>query len=311
MPIDTDVFPCITVVIPCYKQAGYLATAIESVLSQQRVNVTVIVVDDGSPDDSAAVAGRYDERVVVLRQSNAGVAAARNAGLARATDELVHFLDADDYLLPGMLAAHARAMHSSNAGVTCCGWRRVDANDIPLGEMPAPFFDPDPFHSMLPMNPCPPACYVFKRSLLKRVNGFDTDRQKAGHADWDLLLRVADTGAVFTRVPEVLVAYRVHPDSMSANYMRMYDSGISVLNKIRASHGHCDKCGDRFKRAYHLLDVEYPGYLLRPTFGHPSGRGKRWRVLRHFFLRALARPGLLVTTVHYTFFIVMNKLRKR
>ena len=91
--------PLVSVVIPCFNQAHFLVEAIESVRDQIYSNVELVVVDDGSADNSFEVAGRYPD-IRRLRQSNRGVAAARNLGFAESRGTLVVFLDADDRLLP-------------------------------------------------------------------------------------------------------------------------------------------------------------------------------------------------------------------
>ena len=94
--------PLVSVVIPCYNQAHFLSEAIESVLSQTCESFEIIVVDDGSTDNTSELASRY-QKVRLLRQENRGVSAARNAGLAESEGEYVVFLDADDRLLPEAL----------------------------------------------------------------------------------------------------------------------------------------------------------------------------------------------------------------
>ena len=96
---DAHDSPVVSVVIPCYRQAHFLPDAIESVLAQTYPHFEIIVVDDGSPDDTRAVAGRYPG-VRCLRQRNRGLSAARNAGLAASIGTYVVFLDADDRLTP-------------------------------------------------------------------------------------------------------------------------------------------------------------------------------------------------------------------
>src|SRR5438093_1507619 len=88
----------VSIVIPCYKQARFLADAIESALAQTYRTIEIVVVNDGSPDETAAVAARYPP-VRYIEQDNAGLAAARNTGLANSCGEFVVFLDADDRLL--------------------------------------------------------------------------------------------------------------------------------------------------------------------------------------------------------------------
>jgi glycosyltransferase involved in cell wall biosynthesis len=88
----------VSVVIPCYNYAHFLPAAINSALRQTHHNIEVIVVDDGSVDDTAAVAARYGDRIRYIRQENQGLSAARNRGLQAAEGTLIQFLDADDVL---------------------------------------------------------------------------------------------------------------------------------------------------------------------------------------------------------------------
>src|SRR3712207_5711907 len=98
----------VSIVIPCFNHARFVAAAIESALAQTWADCEVVVVDDGSTDDSGAIAARYD-RVRVVAQPNRGLSEARNAGLAAAQGDIIIFLDADDRLRP---AAAAAAVHA-------------------------------------------------------------------------------------------------------------------------------------------------------------------------------------------------------
>src|SRR3990172_8271100 len=98
-------WPLVTVVIPSHNYARYVGDAVQSVLAQTYVPVEVIVVDDGSTDDTLQVLARFGDRIRVLRLPGHGVAHARNAGLRAAMGEFIVFVDADDVLLPDALAA--------------------------------------------------------------------------------------------------------------------------------------------------------------------------------------------------------------
>ncbi len=97
--------PLVSVIIPTYNYAGYLPRAIGSCLDQTYRNLEVIVVDDGSTDNTATVASEFGNRIVYVRQENQGVSAARNTGLGRAKGEYIAFLDADDVLLKDCIAS--------------------------------------------------------------------------------------------------------------------------------------------------------------------------------------------------------------
>ena len=120
--------PLVTVVIPCYNQAHFLGEAIESVLSQSYRNFEVIVVDDGSTDNTSEVASRY-EGVRLVRQENRGLSGARNRGMREAKGEYVVFLDADDRLLPGALEAGLRCFEAHPECAFVSGQSRLIAED--------------------------------------------------------------------------------------------------------------------------------------------------------------------------------------
>ncbi|PYL19270.1 MAG: hypothetical protein DMF41_10205, partial [Verrucomicrobia bacterium] len=106
--------PLVSVVIPCYDQAHFLSEAIESVLAQTYPHFELVVVDDGSNDNTAAVVNRYPG-IRYFRQENQGLAAARNAGLRQTMGEYLVFLDSDDRLLPSALEAGLRCFRENPA----------------------------------------------------------------------------------------------------------------------------------------------------------------------------------------------------
>src|SRR5829696_6977365 len=126
--------PLVSVVIPCYNQAHFLEEAIESVLAQSYKDFEIIVIDDGSTDDTGEVAGRYP-RVRLFRQDNQGLAAARNAGLWRSKGEYLVFLDADDRLLPWALEVGLKHLRAHPECAFVSGYYRpiaVDGSPLPL-----------------------------------------------------------------------------------------------------------------------------------------------------------------------------------
>src|SRR5437879_5070522 len=88
----------VSVIIPCYRQGRYLATAIDSCLAQTYEDLEIIVVNDGSDDETDEVAQRYKESIVYISKENGGVSSARNVGIARSTGQYLKFLDADDHI---------------------------------------------------------------------------------------------------------------------------------------------------------------------------------------------------------------------
>jgi glycosyltransferase involved in cell wall biosynthesis len=207
-----------SVVIPCYNAARYLTPTLNSALAQEGVELEVIVVDDGSTDDSPLVVERDFPSVRLIRQANAGVSAARNAGVAAARHEWVAFLDADDLWLPGKLAAQrtmllqhrdcrlcytAWEVWESEAPVPPAAWlRELEArgaqSDGPSGDIYPELLE---------------ACHVWtstvvaQRSLIQEIGGFEVGR--AVGEDYGLWLAASRHTAIL-RVPKPLALYRHH-----------------------------------------------------------------------------------------------------
>ena len=253
--------PWVSVVTPCYKQAHFLGDCVRSVLEQrgEGVDIEVIVVDDGSPDDVAAAVGPFGEAVRYVRQANAGLAAARNAGARLARGEWLIFLDSDDRLRPGALAAHAAAARRHPEAAVLCGGRwDVDANGRPLAERPPPSFEPDPYHALLAFNAAPPLCYLVRCDAAEAVGFFEgVGGELFGHEDWDFWLRLAAAGYGFASVAAAVGDYRVAAGSMSSHAARMYDGARAVLARSAARHPRCAACPALLARGRHLQRLIY------------------------------------------------------
>ena len=124
--------PLVSVVIPCYNQAHFLGEAIESVLAQTYPHLEIIVVDDGSPDNTEEVATRYSG-VRYVQQANQGLAAARNTGLRHSTGAYLVFLDADDRLLPQAVEVGLQQLQAHpECAFTFGKWRQIAGDGSPL-----------------------------------------------------------------------------------------------------------------------------------------------------------------------------------
>lgn len=112
--------PLVSVVIPTYNRARLLPAAIESVLGQEYPNTEIIIVDDGSTDDTQEVLGRFSNRINVLKQKNKGAAAARNHGIRVSRGDIVTFLDSDDLWLPTKLELQVALLEKIGHAIPCC-----------------------------------------------------------------------------------------------------------------------------------------------------------------------------------------------
>jgi glycosyltransferase involved in cell wall biosynthesis len=198
--------PRISVVIPCYNHAGVLPEAVLSVIAQHYDDWEIIIVDDGSSDDSAAVAERliatYRARpIALMRQPNSGPGRSRNAGIERARGEYILTLDADDMLAPEMLARTAAVLDASpNVGFVYTDVRRFGAEANILHSSP---FSRDRLRFDAMMMPET----LFRRAAWEQVGGFFEAREFR-YEDWDFWLSIAAAGWGGHHIAEPLVFYR-------------------------------------------------------------------------------------------------------
>ncbi|WP_143438568.1 glycosyltransferase family A protein, partial [Hydrocoleum sp. CS-953] len=123
----TATTPRVSVIIPVYNCDRYISQAIESILAQTYQSYEIIVIDDGSTDNTRLALQPYIEKIRYVYQENQGVSAARNHGIDLARGELIAFLDADDFFLPDKLTAQVGVFDAQpNLGIVHSGWRRVN-----------------------------------------------------------------------------------------------------------------------------------------------------------------------------------------
>ena len=218
--------PTVSVVIPCFNQARFLPHAIRSVFEQSHPPIECLVVDDGSTDETVAVAELLHARVI--RQPNSGVSAARNTGLAAASGELVVFLDADDALLPTALEREAAALAANPrlaAVVTRCEAMDEAGKAIPVVHH---LIDTsDLYRDWLSRNfVWTPGAAMFRRADVTAIGGFAEDLGPA--ADYALYLRLAREGRV-AFVEGTAVRYRQHATSMSRDPALMLRATMKAL----------------------------------------------------------------------------------
>jgi glycosyltransferase involved in cell wall biosynthesis len=194
----------VSIVIPCYGQAEYLPDAIESALAQTYHDVEVVVVNDGSPDDTSEVARRYS--VVLVEQENAGLSAARNAGIRVSTGQFILPLDSDDMIHP-TYAEKAVPLFTTGVGIV-----RAYQQNFGDDDRAYKLRDVKTVNDILQRNAiC--CCSVFRRDLWEKVGGYD-ESMKNGYEDWEFWIRILAKRKQVRTIPEVLFYYRKHGRSM-------------------------------------------------------------------------------------------------
>ncbi len=227
--------PTTSVIIPTHNHAVYLSTAIESVLAQTSADWELIIVDDGSTDDTADVVSDFiDHRIKYIQQPNQGLATARNTGLTTSRGKYVAFLDADDVFLPKKLETQANQLdRCPGIGLVAGGWYYTDvfgsvtSEATPWNWKGCDLLDIDTF-----LRTCPfiVNCVLVRRDWVVRLGGFDHQFRRV--EDWDLWLRLAHAGCemAWTTVP--VCQYRLHSSNMTKDVVAQTKMTIAMLDKF-------------------------------------------------------------------------------
>jgi GT2 family glycosyltransferase len=259
------------VVVPMYNAERTIAATLASLCAQTHRRLDIVVVDDGSTDGSAAIVEswcRRDERVRLIPQANAGVAAARNAGAAATPARFLAFVDADDLWAPTKIEYQLAALRDGGAaaGLAYCWYASIDQHDRVVSFGPQPLLEGGVVRDLCNANWIGNgSSLLLRREAFERVGGYETGlraRRAQGAEDLLICLRVAEV-AEFRVVPRYLVGYRMAPDSMSSDSLQMFRSTELALRELLARHpDYADEID------HHLQDS-------RTWFAYRAGRSGR------------------------------------
>jgi glycosyltransferase involved in cell wall biosynthesis len=297
----------VSIVIPTFNRAHLVGDAVRSALAQTYPACEVMLLDDGSTDETPALAASFGEHIRYLRQENAGVEAARNRGAAESTGAFIHFLDSDDVLAPGAIAT-LMTLAESEAGVRLaygCA-RDVDAQgrkirvyqpeyEHPTGVWPGP----SELEHLLLKNYIHPGACLLRRDAWEATGGFDLAWGSA-FEDWDLWARIVRQGAV-GYTPEMLLTVRIQPGGLSQrfgpeNYLRSKRRIIDAAFADAETSAYLALRRPRIEGAY-LFDLAWMAYSVHDVpraraelrhalevypqlFADPEVPGARWLWLR-------------------------------
>jgi glycosyltransferase involved in cell wall biosynthesis len=216
--MSSQTTPLVSVVITCYNSARYLAEALTSALTQTYPRIEIIVVDDGSSDNTASIAQSYP--VTYLHQQNRGVSAARNRGILHCRGKYIQFLDHDDRLLPEAIEIGVSILERHPACSMAVGEHRyIGIDGTPLGYSRKRAVGHDHYLALLQNNFIETPCSVLhRRSALPATGVFDSTVQ--GAEDYELYLRVARQSELYLH-EAVVAEYRLHSGSLSRDGERM------------------------------------------------------------------------------------------
>jgi glycosyltransferase involved in cell wall biosynthesis len=271
----------IAVVIPTYNRAGYLQTAIDSALAQTRLPDEIVVVDDGSTDDTAAAVARYGGRVRYVRKDNGGEASARNRGVTEAASTWIAFLDSDDAWEPTALSQLETATQRyAGAGLIAMRARVLSADGVRGTrthgkKSKGPRFST---RSLLWGDAGGVQMPMVRRDLILAAGGFDESLPSA--TDCDLWIRLS-FATEMVGIPEPLLLCRVHPDNLSADRTLNARCWIRILEKLAREHP--DFVRDNpwhYRRALGKERLRLGRELLASSAGHPERLRESRQALR-------------------------------
>ncbi|MCS6846140.1 MAG: glycosyltransferase [Anaerolineae bacterium] len=221
----------VSIIIPTYNYGHGVAEAIDCALGQTYPHVEVIVVDDGSSDNTRNVLAKYGNRIKAIHKTNGGVSTARNVGFEVSQGEYLLFLDSDDLIPLDKLARLVSAMKSQPSwGMVYSAWQCVDeTGQRILSEVRHRKQGRLLRDLLLRVVTMPPGCVLIRRACLQRVGLFDP--QLSAAADIDLWIRVAHAGYAIGYVDEFLFQYRILGNSMSRNIDKMAQDDLRQLDK--------------------------------------------------------------------------------
>lgn len=261
----------VSVIIPTYNSVKYLPEAARSVLAQTYEDYEIIIVDDGSTDDTRAVVKELSEKnsgkIRYIHQENRGLACARNTGIRNSRGELIALLDADDQWLPEKLAHSVRAIELDKAiGLVHTNLTRVTKNGDPIctPKKNKKYVSGKNIFKHLFLRRGHIACssVIFRKECCDKVGLFDEQLTRIGCEDRELWLRVAQHYEIYF-IDEVLILYRVHDTNFSHDRKKMFEARSYVINKFCSTGKYQRLRGPAFARVYRDLGDEY---LLEDDF---------------------------------------------
>lgn len=209
MTANTGSSSLVSIIIPCHNGEAFLREAVDSALAQTYDSVEVVVVDDGSTDESVAIMQSYGSAINIVQQTNAGAAAARNRGWRVSKGDYLVFLDADDYISDEYITRMLAALQAADGDIAYCGWQNTGLRPDRCEPFVPPDYENEPAKQerLIENARWPIHAALIRRELVETNGGFDT--RWGTCEDFALWIEIA-TDACLVRVKDVLAFYRHH-----------------------------------------------------------------------------------------------------
>jgi glycosyltransferase involved in cell wall biosynthesis len=274
----------VSVIIPTYNASLYLCRSVQSALSQTYPYMEIIIVDDGSTDDTKGVIKQFENQVTYIYKENGGPASARNIGIQLSTGEYIAFLDADDYCMPDKLTEQINFLKQNPK------YHMVHSNALinePDKELYPAFIDLKPltgdiFKALFKDNQINNLTVVVKRECIEAINGLDERRELIGIEDYDLWLRIALKYKI-GYLDNIVGVYHIHGNNIFNEY-KAVKSQLFLIHK--------------FINNFPWIEKEFPGLIEekidRVLFRYACllMKGKNFIQAKYLFQMTMKRPYL-------------------
>ncbi len=291
--------PLVTIIIPCYNREKYIKDAINSCLRQTYSHIEIIVVDDGSQDNSINVIREYKSKVKLITQKNSGVSVARNTGIEASQGDFLVFLDSDDWISDDLIEMHINTFKKwDDLDIACADSRGISSDGVESATNTSnwPEIASSPKELFLLTPPPFPACEMYKASTVKSLGGFYNDMR--AFADSSLRIRIVLNGGKVARTQGGHAIYRPVENSITRNKTKLHYYALKLLTKLN------NEFKDN-KKILQLLELRKKKHRLRYWFSnfsyhlgfHPISMMK---FIRHLIVVSKIDPG-------YTYFIIKEK----
>lgn len=257
----------ISVIIPCYNQEKYIAETINSVLEQTFKDFEIIIVNDGSTDNTYTIITdfqkKYPQLITIINQENKGLPATRNAAIQRATGEYIFPLDGDDKIAPTCLEKLYSAINQNFGDVIHCNIKTFDKIEEPI------FLLPPNKLNFVKQN-CLVCSALYKKSDWEKYHGYD-ETMKGGLEDWDFWLNFVEDNKKFYKINEYLFLYRKSNISMTSSTKEKYKKLENYIFTKRQNLKKWKILGRKITLLYRQK-VNKKGVVITKIFGIPIYR---------------------------------------
>lgn len=254
----------VSIIIPAYNCAKYLPDAIESALNQTHPRVEVIVVNDGSPDNTDEVVAPYRDRIIYHKQTNRGLSASRNVGVMLSKGEFLNFLDADDFLYPTKIERQLAVFAAkSDAGVVISGYDFIEEDGKRIMSSVHKPWNGDGFERLMRHESFACHAALLRRDVFERSMRFSEDIPAGEYQeDWQLWIDMVLDGVQFYSRPEPLCAYRYREGAGSRNLLKHNDGARRVVRWLR-NDPRAQKYRTEVERLAAIVEMERVGRAWR------------------------------------------------